>query len=255
MVDIVSFLNNYFVSPIFNGNGYNIYNTLVYGLILVGFIVLLDKIFKKYKFKIDSKFIVYTLPYVLMGSLFRVIEDAGIVDSYLFVTPFTYFLTFTISVCFLLITKKLIDDYKAYWGTIGIIIDIYLISLLSFPNIGSFLSVLKYFTPWVILFLIFKPKITNINFIALLSHILDATTTFVSISFFGYIEEHVIPSFLIRNYGPFSFYLAKIPVVLLAIYLIDKEKDENTRNLLKLVLIVIGLAPALRNLVRLIAGV
>ena len=56
--------------------------------------------------------------------------------------------------------------------------------------------------------------------------------------------------------GPQVMFLLKFVVVVPVLYYIDKyTEDRELSNFLKLVVLVLGLAPAARNLVRLIAGV
>lgn len=258
---IKSFIEKYFLQPIKLGHGYNIYNTLFYGIIFILFVLLFLKLLKQNNIKIDKKFLFALAPYILMGSLFRVLQDSGIVKSFLFVTPFTYFLTAAVCLLALFISRKI--NKKKYikpWMSFAIVLDIILLSFIRIANFYAAVLIIAIFFSWTLL-IIGARKIVNCSFLTdtntvlLLVHIFDATTTFVSVKFFNYVEEHVLSAIFINWFGPVGMYIIKIPIVLLVLYLIEKEDDKQLKNMLKLCILVLGLAPGLRNLLRLVAGV
>ena len=84
----------------------------------------------------------------------------------------------------------------------------------------------------------------------------DASATFTALSIFGYSEQHVVPVFLINIFGAPAMYLLKLLVVAPVVYIINKySNDENLRRFLLLAVFVIGLAPALRDTLRLLMGI
>ncbi|MEE9406424.1 MAG: DUF63 family protein, partial [Candidatus Aenigmarchaeota archaeon] len=75
---------------------------------------------------------------------------------------------------------------------------------------------------------------------------------------FGYLEQHVVPRMLIFDFGPISMFVLKIAVVIPVLILIDrytKDTDKNFINFLKIVILILGLAPGLRDLLRLMVMV
>lgn len=57
-------------------------------------------------------------------------------------------------------------------------------------------------------------------------------------------------------FGPYSIIPLKMLVVLLVLDIFNKEvKDDNLRNILKITVMALGLAPGLRNLFRTVMGV
>jgi uncharacterized membrane protein len=93
---------------------------------------------------------------------------------------------------------------------------------------------------------------------AIAAHLLDASATFVSLTFYGYYEQHVLPTFLINLAGgAWIMYPLKMVVIIPVIYLIDKyaKEDKRLRNLLLIAVAVLGLAPGLRDMFRLFMGV
>lgn len=116
-------------------------------------------------------------------------------------------------------------------------------------------------------YLSFKHKnlkifLNKINVTLIFSQLLDASATFIGIDYYGYWEKHVLPSFLIDTFHTAAVMLIiKILIVTLAIYLIDIEfKKDLERNpllvsLIKICIIVLGMAPGIRDMLRLAMGV
>jgi len=112
--------------------------------------------------------------------------------------------------------------------------------------------------------LTFLSFLSPLNLSLLFSHFLDASATFVGIDYFSYREKHVLPSLLIEMTGTaFVMFPLKFLIVFLIIYMVDiyyKDEIEETgqqslSQLLKLAVIVLGLAPGMRDALRLAMGV
>jgi uncharacterized membrane protein len=97
---------------------------------------------------------------------------------------------------------------------------------------------------------------SRVNSGLLSAHMLDSSATFVSVAFFGYYEQHPVPRLFIEAVGPWTFFLLKLAVLLPSLYIIDRyaEKGEFS-NFLKIVILILGLAPGMRDGIRLAAGV
>ncbi|KAF5409966.1 MAG: hypothetical protein C5S43_05585 [Candidatus Methanocomedens sp.] len=101
----------------------------------------------------------------------------------------------------------------------------------------------------------------RINITILLAHMLDASSTFFGVDFLGYYEKHVVPSFLIDLTGTASImFPLKLIIFIPVIYILDTQFDDDDeskrlRDLVKLTIIVLGLAPATRNTVRMVLGI
>jgi len=100
---ISDFIYKYYIDPVKYGEPYNIVETITYAIILIIGVYLLYRWFSNSEWlsqrgiKLDSAFILATLPYVVLGGVLRVIQDAGMVTGdwqYLIVTPPIYFLLF-----------------------------------------------------------------------------------------------------------------------------------------------------------------
>jgi len=84
--------------------GYNPVSTAGYGLLLAGGVFLVYRVLKRFSIEIDPRFIAALVPYILLGSVGRVLEDAGLFDpplAYLFISPVIYVVLgiFTTAVC------------------------------------------------------------------------------------------------------------------------------------------------------------
>ena len=264
------FIETYFINPILYGSGYNIYNTLVYAIILILSVYVVYKLLIRLNIKIDNKFLIGVFPFVALGGILRAFQDASTIVNPLLVTPLIYFLIFFIAFTTLLaskgIEKLLKKEYYKTWALIGFVSCLLVLSQMTFVNIIALFLVIKIFSIWcAALFMIkrfnknkkISKFLTNQNIFLILVHMFDATTTFVALQFFSYWEQHVVPSFVINVLGPVSMFLLKLPIVVLVLYLLDKEmqKDLQKRDMIKLAILVLGLGPGLRNLLRLVMGV
>jgi uncharacterized membrane protein len=214
---------------------------------------------------------------------------AGI-DSYViawFPTPGSYFITFLLAI-FSLFTGLVIRHYKGMecWKTMFVMGSIF------FAVNASLVPVITY-TPliyigsvtlaWAALFFtLARPEVTErigkasrrlsefvkgiftpINSSILSAHFFDATATFFAIAVFttagghGYTEQHFLSRWLMPFLGPQVMFLLKFMVIVPVLYYIDRytAEDRELSRFLKLVVFILGAAPAARNLVRLMAGV
>ena len=107
-----------------------------------------------------------------------------------------------------------------------------------------------------------QPFICGINLILFFGQFLDASATFVAIDYYGYVEKHVLPTFLIELFNTAAVMLIlKAILVILVIYFIDILYKNDFKNnptmvgLIKLAVLVLGLAPGIRDVLRLTIGV
>jgi uncharacterized membrane protein len=250
------FLTNYFLNPILNAEGYNPINTTVYAIIFVIAAFLTFKLLKKMKVKIDRRLAIAVAPFVVIGSLFRVLSDARIVTSFIFVTPSIYFLIFAMTVITLFVSiylqKRFNISYHKVMFIVGLTIASIALNLLQIRNLYGAALDISFFIPWLIIFYFIKWNVASKTVASI--QMFDATTTFTSLQFFNYREQHVVPNIFISLFGPFSFILLKAVAVIVILILIDKFSEEKEyANYLKLVIGIIGAATSLRDFTRLIA--
>jgi uncharacterized membrane protein len=89
-----------------------------------------------------------------------------------------------------------------------------------------------------------------------MAHLFDASSTYIAVDYYGYYEQHVLPSALTTLFGTaLVMFPLKIVVILGALYIIDTYIEDRTiANMLKLAIFILGLAPGLRNFLSLIMG-
>lgn len=270
-VNTPNFFQEYFVKPITEGTGYNPVNTAAYALLLVVSAYLIFKFLKKTGYKINLRFLKATLPFVLLIGVWRSLTDAGVYPyGFLTTTPGLYVPVLAIFFPLVTLAKKL-EDLKGWryeWVYSGISLallasqliiigtliptqlDINAVTLSLFYTLISCLPVLLLSKYWKLL----KNKL---NLYMILSHFFESSVTHVSIEYFNYFEQHVIPRTIFNLTGTsLSFYAWKALILGLVIYFLDKEEgSEELSNFVKIIFIIYGLTIGVRNLLRLSLGV
>ena len=274
---IKEFIYTYYVHPIIYDTGYNLVNTITWALVLGLCIFITLRLLKKLKVKIDKRFIAAVLPYIFVGSSLRVLEDAGLFSpptSYMLITPLIYFLLFFCCVAILTISVELarsnkIKDYNVAFGLVGV--------LWLLANLTFLLTEEDIIRPWVLFAVIGFSSIIlggiytvglklhakflteSLNLSVLAAHLLDAASSYIGIDILDYSGKHVIEGIIVKYTGSaVGMFALKLGILIPVLYLLDTqfdEKDMELRNLVFLALIVIGLAPAVRNTLRMILGV
>lgn len=245
--------------------GYTTLNTVVFGIILGLSVILIIKMFKFIK-KDPKDLVIPLIPFIFFGSSARALVDNGIYPlTYMLVTPGIYILTGLITILTLLIAvyieRKTKFDYRYTLGIVGTAICIP--NILNIPHIDltAFLEVVG---SWVLVssvFIILRNKWSllqdKFNLSVLMAHIFDASSTFIAVDLYGYGEQHVLPNALTSLTGTaLVMYPLKITIILLALYVIDSYvEDSIIKNMLKLAIFILGLAPGIRNFLSLVIGV
>ena len=277
MPTVDSFLPDIIQTTFFSG--YTVFNTIVCTLILVIFILGIIKMFKN--LEIDPLSIFYSIiPFIFLGSSTRALVDNGIFPKTVFlITPGLYILVGFITILSFLFSVYLFHkksiDYRRTLFCIGLI---FLIPIIIFFSNLNYTAILYVLATWLISSLIFmgiaflvsyitnKPMNNNhdyvfsyiaqkvldykIDFSIVLTHLFDASTTYVAVEYFNYAEQHVLPNALNQLFNTYlTLFPMKIIVIVSVLYIIDKYFDDLTiKNLLKLTVFVLGLAPGLRNI-------
>lgn len=245
--------------------GYTLFNTIVFGIILGIAVILVIKMFKYIK-KDPGDLLIPLIPFIFLGSGARALVDNGIYPLTLWlVTPGIYILTGLITIMTLLISvyveRKTNFDYRYFMLIVGVILCIPNIIYINHINWVAFFEVIGAWALVSSIFVLIRNKWSllknKLNLSALLAHLFDASSTFIAVDFYGYGEQHVLPNALTGLAGTAAvMFPLKIAVILLALYVIDEYIEDNTiKNMLKLAIFILGLAPGLRNFLSLIMGV
>ena len=284
-----NFIYDYFIKPIWDKTGYNVVNTIVYAGIAIVAVYYLNQLLRK-KVTIDQKFVRNVLCFVLFGSTVRVVTDSidnnvfkpitpihqFVLDShlwdygYLTVTPGVYIVTASLLLISLAILYKL---KKIDWlGYVGLTLW-----LPHFLLLLPFMKYAEYAIPIVILAIIpayFAWKYFKDVVLALIvaGQALDGAATFFVIDIFSkisgitYFEQHVFSNAIGQGSGSFfTFYLLKVGIAIAAAYVLSKEKSKvefkifswdlsMDKNFLALVIMIMGFAPGIRDILRMVVG-
>ncbi len=273
---MADFFQQYFIDPVIQGTGYNIVNTLTYAILLIAAVFATYRLLKKMKIAIDNKFILGVLPYVILGGLLRALEDAASYGIW-FKTPIIYIVIFIVAFAGLLVSKLIeiltrggrFIPYHMTWAGIGFILVLAGLTQITVRSPFALAAIVTLSIFWAVLLIFLKELSRRARFAflsklftwentALLAvHMFDATTTFVALQYFPYFEQHVLPGFLISIFGPAVMFVLKFAVVAAVLYVLDKElkREDEKRKFVKLVILILGLAPGLRNFFRLVMGV
>lgn len=129
--------------------GYNTVNTITYGLILTLFIFGIYKLLLELEIKVDLKFFLGVLPFIILGSISRVLEDSKLFKKpfiYLFISPIIYFLIALVTIIFLILSKYIEKVWKNKGEKQVYIILALIILSLDFAYIFVYFFGSKYFT-------------------------------------------------------------------------------------------------------------
>jgi uncharacterized membrane protein len=274
-----NFIYDYFVDPIWSKTGYNVVNTIIYAIIAIISVYILHRILKN-KIIFDEVFVRNVLAFVLLGSTLRVVTDSvssgvfqpitpfheavinsGIYDyGYLTVSPGIYIVVAAI----LLATMAVLYRIKRMelLGYVGLV--------LWLPHFLLLLPFAQYFLwaiPVLVLaaiptYLAFKYCKDKIYTAIVAGQSLDGAATFITIDFFSevsgiqYFEQHVFSAGLGNIGGTFfTFYLIKTIIAIAAIYVLREEKMEQPdKYYIALVLMIMGFAPGIRDVLRMMLG-
>lgn len=197
-------------------------------------------------------------------SAYPVILHSHVLDyGFATVTPGIYLVTAALFLSSLLLARKLGLPYWAAWaGAMAAAFN--LVLLLPMMANFAYAAVPLLLAGGVGALLWYGLKWRKFEMILpVVAQALDGASTWVAIDWFGpakgipYFEQHVLSSAIghVTPLGFGLFFLLKVAFAALAVHLLFKEKmDERTRNLALLVIVVIGLAPGTRDLLRMLCG-
>jgi len=279
MNGLIDFINRNYIEGIINDTSYNHFDMITYVIILFVGIYAVLKLLSKLRIKVDEKFVIATVPFIFMGSVYRVIEDADIFKppvKYFFITPLIFFVIFAICFGTLLVARylekqKKIKNYVRAYMTTGLILSLAGVMILIYHTYSNWnLNILVYaLVPAIALTEIVKrisPVIgmtylrSRMYSFAIFSFLLDSFTTYIGVDLMGYMNKHPFSSFLTSFVGtgavliPLSLVLAML-IILVLEKDSTKEKDTDEKYMLTLILIVLGFSMGARNLLAMVFGV
>jgi uncharacterized membrane protein len=249
-----------------------------YVIILFAGVYAVQKLLKKLRIKVDEEFVIATIPYIFMGSVFRVIEDAGILKppvKYFFITPLIYFVVFAVCFGTLLIMRNLeknkkIKNYIRTYAITGVVLSLAGVAILIYYSSYNWnLNILVYGLVPAIILTEFVKRISpamgmtclrsKMYSFAIFSFTLDSFTTYIGVDLLGYTNKHPFSSFLTSFAGTGAVLVPlSLILVLVIILMLEKEsrKDdkEDEKYMMALTLIVLGFSMGARNLLAMAFG-
>nr|WP_319377705.1 DUF63 family protein [uncultured Methanoregula sp.] len=278
---ISDFIYKYYIDPIRYEQPYNAVETITYALILIAAVYLIYRWFKKSEFPLDGPFVLATIPYIILGGVLRVVQDTHMIQSdlqFAIVTPFIYFVIFFYTFGMLLLSRFLekqgfCDTYLKLYAGIGIFsvfcvslvlvawgmthtrIDLFVLAIIPLMATAATAAVflfMRYVLRW--------EYVSDPLYITLLfGQLLDASATSYGIDLhpsIHYIEQHVVGSALIDwAHTAFVMFPLKLVVLFPAIYIMQiyrKEANPAFWHLVLLAMIIVGMAPGVRDMVRMV---
>jgi uncharacterized membrane protein len=277
---IREFLYKYYIDPIRYGEAYTLVDTLTYALILIAAVYLLYRGLRRYGIAIDDELVLATLPYVVFGGLLRVVEDTGMITSdlrFLLITPLIFFSIFAVAVIALFAGKiaenaGLVKRYSRFYGGVGVVACLLATAALVWFGLAETTIALDVLAVILVLasvtslalwaFFVYVLKWDYASHILykllIFGHMLDASATSYGIDIHPvrYVEQHVVGGALIDATGTaFSMFLLKFAVLVPAVYVLEMYRREGNPDLWHLILlamIVVGMAPGIRDLARMV---
>ncbi len=277
-MNLTEFIHFYYINPIVHDTEYNPVDTVTYAITLGLCLFLVLRLLKKLDVKIDERFILAVSPFMFVGSILRVMEDADIFEapiSYLFISPIIYFLLFFICISALLVSlllfkRGVIKDYIPLFGVTGVVCVVVSLGVLLLEGdvervwvppavVGIAVGISS------IVYLIGrsyneKYLTSTVSFSILTAHLIDASSSYIGIGRLGYVGKHVVENFLIgsTNSAAVMFPL-KLSVLIPTLYVLDRyfseEEDIDLKNIVLLTVLMLGIGPGIRNMLRMTLGV
>lgn len=284
----MSFLQEYFINPILHGTGYNLVNTLTYGLILVLALNPLLRLLKRWQVRFDKGFYLAMLPFLLGAPTVRVLVDAGIYSKDFigfgplilspFMTPGIYITFFVPALISIGLGHVLAKRLKtASWKVVGAL-GILTFGLIHAYKASGALQVQLHFQPFVLLIVALSTFLAcglfywvtrywkqgfwrGLPLALVYVHLYDAASTYAALGFdwawprYGLVEQHVVGGFLIDLIGPTAMFPLKLAVVPLVVWMLSQVEDKQERGLYYFVVFTLGFGPGTRNVLRVLIGV
>jgi uncharacterized membrane protein len=284
---ISEFIYKYYIDPIRYGQPYNVVDTLTYAFILIICIFIFYRWLTSSRYQdhnrltIDTQFILATLPYVVLGGVLRVVQDTGMIKGdlqFLLVTPLIYFVLFFFTLGMIFVSRYLeaqglVKNFLslyAFAGTMSAFIVVLILAAYGMTTtridlfvlfIIPLMAVVATAILWAFMRYVLAWKYVNgpLYITLIFGHMLDASATSFGIDLhpaLRYVEQHVVGSNLIEWTGTaFVMFPLKLIVLFPGIYILElyrKEADPDFWHLVVLAMIIVGLAPGIRDMTRMV---
>ncbi|MFH0968505.1 MAG: DUF63 family protein [Methanobacteriota archaeon] len=277
---IREFIYKYYIDPIRYGQPYTLVDTLTYAVILIFCVWCIYRWLTRNNISVDREFVYALIPWVILGGFLRVVEDTGVAGpqwGILLTTPLIFFLILVLAAPTLwgmwkLESRGVLTRFKQSFGVIGLLASLLTLGFLIWYGItetrldvgvaGIILSMAVVTTVLVygLLRYVFGWEYVSDRLYQLLifGHMLDASATSYGIDLHTvpYVEQHVIGSTLIAMTGTaFVMFPLKLLVIIPGIWILEqyhRSDDSGIWYLILLAMIMVGMAPGIRDMLRMV---
>lgn len=254
--------------------GYTLFNTPIFWLLFIVSFYLGWKFLKREQIAIDEKLIVVSIPYLIFGTLIRTFEESNLLPYSLnplelgFYThsPGLWIVMFLFIISMVFIFKRTFGannkEFLVPFGVFGSVLMLIAFAILFFGGIDFgllitmlfWISVLSFLSIWVANKIIKGFRGNYLNYLAVIGQAIDGVSSVFVMALPRCSEQHFVSGVLLDSV-PFLFPIIKIALVILALYLIDKniETTQNKKFIL-IALIALEFMTGPRNIWTGIAG-
>ncbi|NOZ58916.1 MAG: DUF63 family protein [Euryarchaeota archaeon] len=279
------FLYEHFVLPLEEGSGYNIYNTLTYGILLILGSYGVLRLLRRLGVRMDEGLLRALVPYVVLGGILRALEEfarisgAGLVPhTFLLLTPGIYLLV-TLLVLAVLVPAAMLRDGD-YHGPLRLagtgmcalagllyLHDLYLVASgqavsgfsgeplrLQLEVFGGILLLSGAFALALLHPLRRLGMHSEVNLLIVWGAAFDAAS--VSLAHLaGYTAEQPLTQLMLTAH-PLLYPLFKLGLYLLILYFVERDVPaaEEAHWLTKLILLVLSLPMGIHNSLQVLLG-
>jgi uncharacterized membrane protein len=261
-------------TAIWNGitahTGYNMYNTVAWGLIALGILLLVKKQFEKHDIQLTTTTAISSIPYILLGGMLRFLEDTAVIPFVLrplAITPIIYILIAGLFVGSILLASWMESRSSCTRDE--------LLKNLGYVYISPFVAFITYMMATqaqlipIVTSLTVALALTGIYYLitrrtdysnkeyllVAFSQLFGGAVSMVSLSY-GYEQKQLLTQAFTSVFGDGGVLLLKAGIVGLAVYIMEGDvEQEEMKALALIVLYSIGLGTGLRVLLRLGMGI
>lgn len=277
---IREFIYKYYIDPIRYGQPYTLVDTLTYAGILIICVWLIYRWLNRSRISVDREFVYALIPWVILGGLLRVVEDTGVAGpewGILLTTPLIFFLIFALAApvlwgLWILDTHKIITRFKRAFGIAGFFASVVILAFLIWFGVtntrvdvmvaatilsmaaittGLVYALIRYLFGW-------EYVSDRLYQLLIFGHMLDASATSYGIDLhtIPYVEQHVVGSALIAMTGTaFVMFPLKLLVIIPGIWILEQYRRSDNSGiwfLILLAMIMVGMAPGIRDMIRMV---
>jgi len=277
------FIYTYFTNPIYTGEGYNIYNTLVYAAFLLVGLYGVKRFLEHLEVKIDTRLFRSLVPFVILGGLLRGLESyyratGQGVHAYL-VTPGLYIMLTVIAATCLWLSHRIAgEEYDRPLLRVGVVLAtlglVPVLSMIAEVLSGGAIDIFTgqpltlngnvFVLIWVSAAIFsgivllgakrIKGLYTSENALIIFGIMLMASSATFGAMLLGYRGEQMLTEAMLSS-SPYFYLIFNGALVLVVLYLFEDARDRNWYWLAKLTLLILGLPHGIHNSIAILMGV